>query len=103
MRDEATRLIGCPSEHELRALLAGDDSAAAHVQECERCQQVLERLAGDVRPDNAAAAGEPELDRVIRRLVSNGDEDDAEDALDFLAPSDLPGYKGKIGPYYVIE
>src|SRR5207247_1935874 len=90
----------CPSQEQLRALLSGDETFAQHVEQCEACQQALERLAGDVRP---ALVEEPELRKVIVDLVADERPDEEGERLDFLMPSDLPGYKGRIGQYYVIE
>jgi WD40 repeat protein len=87
--------MGCPSENDLRLLLAGDDAPEAlssHLEECPACRSALDRLAGisDSWPAVARCLqGEPpseELAHAMARL--RGGESEAETmAPDPQAPS----------------
>jgi serine/threonine-protein kinase len=94
--------------------LADDERArlAAHLDACERCQEVVEALtAADPSWAGAAAADPPEpcLRRAIERLkaeagaaaVTSPAADEVR--LDFLSQSDEPGSLGRLGRYEVTE
>src|SRR5215470_13772128 len=128
--DKAARSAGegCPDPSRLRALMRNEltvgeqEKIVLHLNDCDRCQQVLERLTSE---DNAWAAGlhglgerraeaAPGLERVLKDLHNppTGAETGSEakpasgffDFLgDFLAPPKEAGHPGRLGHYEVLE
>jgi serine/threonine-protein kinase len=93
-----------------------------HLNQCEQCQQTLERLSSD---ENAWAAGlrglgernpesAPGLDRVLKEFQLHGaaaetgpEAAPAKSAADslgqFLSPPKQPGHLGRLGHYEILE
>ncbi|HMF15389.1 MAG TPA: serine/threonine-protein kinase, partial [Gemmataceae bacterium] len=118
----------CPDPSRLRALMrneltvAEQEKIVLHLNDCDRCQQVLERLTSE---DNAWAAGlrglgedraeaAPGLERVLKDLqnpppgAETGPEPKPASGFfdflgDFLAPPKEPGHPGRLGHYEVLE
>lgn len=114
----------CPMPDRLQALLDGRLPKAdlrqctEHLEHCDQCRTRLEELAGEVegipaatRPeDGSGAEPTPAVQRAMDRLRATvfdtqgqGTSDTQPEAVDFLTPTDKPGYIGCFGPYDVNE
>ena len=114
----------CPQPDRLQALLDGDlpedhvRLIAEHLEYCEPCRQRLEKSAGEVpgMPDSTQpadgghAASSPAMQQAMDRLRAADPDSQPQPAseagqegVEFLRPSDKPGYIGRFGPYDVIE
>src|SRR5262245_7970837 len=120
----------CPSDDELKDLLAESDPTArcealtGHVGECPACQARIEALAtdGDVRLSQCCR-GADKLDpptgsaywkaldgaeRALTVTMDTGDTDEKPKApeeikLDFLRPAETPGRLGRLGHFEVVR
>jgi WD40 repeat protein len=111
-----TQPYTCPQPDDLRRLLAEEVPADAeilgHLQQCERCQRLLEGLvAGNAswsetstllgKPPPASMT-EPALQRVLSVLEGRRTEPRNEDLpLNFLTPPTRPGTLGRLDHYEV--
>jgi serine/threonine protein kinase len=130
-----TALSPCPAPDRLRTLIDGAiaeserSELVRHLDDCEACQQALERLAAGESPFAATArqlaeasrSAGPEEPSILRRLVArlhapggdptgeirgeSGSEAEAQpDAwLGFLGPPSRPGALGSLAQYEVLE
>jgi serine/threonine protein kinase len=119
------RQSGCPAPLRLKEFVDNRVSnreqaeLSAHLENCERCQQILDSLvAGKESWSRAArqlaeqpAKPEPALQRVMDQLKSDAHSQDSPEkpepgdtvSLDFLSPSEKPEYLGRLGPYEVLQ
>lgn len=116
------RLVICPPEAELKALLEGslpDDQTHAlseHLENCIRCREALDRVAvGEGWPQevakNLSKPGGPKngtapIPVAERWKIPHPETPfvrDDLDRLEFLEPSDQPGVLGMLGPYEITE
>jgi eukaryotic-like serine/threonine-protein kinase len=115
----------CPHAERWTELLDGrlpeEDEADlyAHLDACDRCQQLVDDLTGrrDTLAAKARCLAEPQpgsgpgLRRVIQELkeelgqFSGGATANTPpaDTFPFLAPPDRPGQLGKLGPYQIVQ
>jgi serine/threonine-protein kinase len=100
---------------------AEQDELVLHLNECEKCQQALERLTSENESwaaglrglKDGLAGAEPALEQVLKdfKKPPQGPETQAEPAhkgffdflADFLAPPKEPGHLGRLGHYEVLE
>jgi serine/threonine-protein kinase len=94
--------------------LADDERArlAAHLDACERCQEMVEALTA-ADPSWAGVASADPADSCLRRAIEHLKAESgaaavtspavADVRLDFLAPPDEPGSLGRLGRYEVTE
>src|SRR5436305_1162794 len=110
----------CPDPARVRGLLEDAlapheaEEVAAHLQQCPRCQRVLEGLAagqdlwaeaGDLLARRPPDCPEPALQHALARLrqgAAGGEAADVSD-LTFLAPSSRPGSLGRLDQYEIPE
>ncbi len=115
----------CPPRDRWPVLLDGSASEderarlVQHLDECPRCGDLLQTLAGGTEwppdsenpfdsteksPEPGLAAAMEELKSSIRRGETPTRPSPRADApLDFLSPSNKPGYVGVFGPYEIID
>lgn len=121
----------CPDAERWTSFLDGDatDEAtvklAAHLEDCEACQQTLERLAAgketwegtakqlaEAEAANAPAASEEESSGHLRDVLDDLKQGadvgptgtaSSNDVLRFLEPSDEPGSIGRLDSYEILE
>jgi serine/threonine-protein kinase len=81
----------------------GTCDLAEHLEHCEKCRSELEAMAGGrwwdevrqyVKPSSSDEPG------IQTQAAAPPDSEDAD--LNFLSPSDQPGYLGSFGPYKVL-
>ncbi len=109
------RQEGCPDDATLTRLLEGglpgadEGRLGRHLEQCARCRQALEALAGagvrELCPGPATTADEA-LRRAVEALKCEPRRPAAsasgeELLLGLLAPTDEPGLLGRLGPYEV--
>ncbi len=114
----------CPQPDELQALLDGElprsdqRRCTEHLEQCQQCRQRLEESAGGVdwMPKTTSPASDDDVESsgAMQRamdwlqsidLETKGQQaaDTKSGAVDFLSPTDKPGYIGCFGPYDVVE
>jgi hypothetical protein len=81
----------------------GTCDLAEHLEHCEKCRSELEAMAGGRWWDEVRQYVKPSSDDEPGIQTQAAAPPDAEDAdLNFLSPSDQPGYLGSFGPYKVL-
>jgi hypothetical protein len=97
---------------------AEQEQIVLHLNDCDHCQQLLDRLSTEGEPWAAGLRGlgdkpphaEPGLQQVLKNLQKDANRTDTEagadsanPALDFLSPSSKPGHLGRLGHYEILE
>ncbi len=84
---------------------AEQSEMAGHLAACDGCRRTLDRMAAGTRwwRDARAFLGEAEPSPDHDATSAHPDRPEADDPLDFLAPSDDPAHLGRIGPYEVVD
>ncbi len=91
-------------ESALRGDLPPDDEAGlhGHLESCQACNAVLERMAGGAEWSQEAASLFREDDRDADRL-GGGELSDVDFTVEHLEPADEPNMLGRLGGYDVLE
>src|SRR5262245_36931692 len=106
----------CPEPERLQALVEGtlplpaQSELMQHLEDCESCQEKLDKLAAGKETWAAAARhaaqAEAPLEPLLRKILEQPHADSAatvELPADFLQPPEKPGQLGRLGTYEVLE